>query len=167
MEVTNIYFEKVSDNQKKGDIEYENIQLPYKSTKKAIAYDFFSPVAVTIQPKTSVLIWTNVKARFSEDIALIINVRSSMGKNNIMLANTQGWIDSDYYNNETNEGNIGINLYNLSDKPYPIFVGDRIAQGMFVKVYSAENEECNGKEERKGGFGSTNKIPKKSINVYL
>lgn len=108
-------------------------QLPKRVTQYSIAYDIFSPFDVVIQPKHSHLIWTNIKARFESDEALIINVRSSMGKNKIMIANTQAWIESDYYDNPENDGNIGINLYNFGDTDYHIAVGDRIAQ-----YYSAE-----------------------------
>lgn len=101
------------------------------------------------------MIWTDIKAYFNPDEALLINVRSSMGKHGIMLANTQGWIESDYVDNPSNEGNIGICLYNTSDMPYEVKIGDRIAQGMFVKYLITDNDNATG--ERLGGFGSTNK----------
>ena len=77
-----------------------------------------------------------------------------MGKHPVMLSNTQGWIDADYYGNVTNDGNIGIRLTNLSDKVYVIRVGDRIAQGMFIKYLTADDDKGNG-VERTGGIGST------------
>lgn len=100
------------------------------------------------------MIWTDVKAYFESDEALLVNVRSSMGKHGIMLSNTQGWIESDYTDNPDNEGNIGIALHNLSDIPYMIKTGDRIAQGMFVKYLITDDDKAAGK--RKGGWGSTN-----------
>ena len=101
------------------------------------------------------MIWTDVKARFGPDEALLINVRSSMGKQPVMLANTQGWIESDYYSNPDNDGNIGIRLFNLGQTPYKIERGQRFAQGMFIKYLIAEN--CNSDSERVGGIGSTGK----------
>lgn len=101
------------------------------------------------------MIWTDIKAYFEPDEALLINVRSSMGKYPIMLANTQGWIESDYADNSSNEGNIGIRLYNLSDDTYYIQKGDRIAQGMFIKYLITDDDNASAK--RMGGFGSTNK----------
>lgn len=100
------------------------------------------------------MIWTDIKAYFEPDEALLINVRSSMGKHGIMLSNTQGWIESDYADNQDNEGNIGIALHNLSDVPYVIKTGDRIAQGMFIKYLITNDDNAAGK--RKGGWGSTN-----------
>ena len=130
------------------------IKIPTRATKGSIGYDFYSPVSTVINPKSSIMIWTDIKSYFPDDEALIITVRSSMGKNNIMLANTIGVIDSSYYNNEENEGNIGINLYNYGDAPYEIKLGDRIAQGFFVRCAIGADKPKN---VRRGGFGSTNK----------
>ena len=131
------------------------IILPTRATKCSVAYDFYSPVPVTIPPMQSVMIWTDVKAEFNTDEALLINVRSSMGKHPIMIANTQGWIESDYYSNPDNDGNIGVRLFNLSTEPYVVRVGNRIAQGMFIKYLTADNG--NTDTERVGGFGSSGK----------
>ena len=67
----------------------------------------------------------------------------------------QGWIESDYYSNPDNDGNIGIRLFNLGQTPYKIERGQRFAQGMFIKYLIAEN--CNSDSERVGGIGSTGK----------
>lgn len=146
-------FEIVKDEMRKNP--NEEIKLPKRGTINSMAYDFYSPVGITIPPHESRFFWTDVKVIMGKDEGLLINVRSSMGKYPIMLANTQGWIDSDYYSNPSNDGNIGINLFNLSDKPFIISKGDRIAQGMFVKFYITDDDET--KEKRIGGFGSTNK----------
>ena len=148
----NRYFEIVNDKHRKNVGE---ITLPTRATKSSIAYDFYSPITVTIPPNQSVMIWTDVKAHFNEDEALLLNVRSSMGKHPIMIANTQGWIESDYCNNLDNDGNIGIMLFNLGNEPYVVRVGDRIAQGMFIKYLTADNG--NTDIERVGGFGSSGK----------
>ena len=146
------YFEIVNDTYRKTK---SNITLPTRATKSSIAYDFYSPVDTVINPMQSVMIWMDVKAKFNTDEALLINVRSSMGKFPIMIANTQGWIESDYYSNPDNDGNIGVRLFNLSTEPYFIKAGDRIAQGMFIKYLEADNG--NTTQERVGGFGSSGK----------
>ena len=64
-----------------------------------------------------------IKAYMKDDERLEIVVRSSMG-GKFMLANTQGWIDSDYYENEDNDGNIGIFLKNISNKKILRFAED-------------------------------------------
>ncbi len=146
------YFEVVKDEFRKNP-EVE-IKLPTRATAHSAAYDFYSPVNVTIQPNEMAMIWTDVKAHMYYDNVLIINVRSSMGKQPIMIANTQGWVDSDYYSNVDNDGNIGFRLFNLGDTAYEIKIGDRIGQGMFVKFGTVKND--NAKGVRSGGFGSTN-----------
>lgn len=147
------HFEVVLEKfRKTGDAA---ITLPHRATAHSIAYDFHSPVDAIIKPAGSVMIWTDVKAIFDTDEALLINVRSSMGKQPVMIANTQGWIESDYANNPDNDGNIGIRLYNLGTTDYVIRAGDRIGQGMFIKYLVTDDDAATG--ERIGGFGSTNK----------
>ena len=144
------YFELVKDKYRKSTGE---VILPKRATKSSVAYDFYSPIDITIPPMTSVMIWTDIKSKFNENEALLINIRSSMGKHPIMIANTQGWIESDYYSNPDNDGNIGIRLFNLGTEPYVVKSGDRIAQGMFIKYLTADNGNTGIK--RVGGFGSS------------
>ena len=101
-------FEVICDEKRKHpDVE---IQLPTRGSKHAIAYDIYSPIDTVIQPMEKELIWTDVKAYFQTNEALLINVRSSMGSHPITVANAQGWIECDYYNNPKNDGNLGVNL---------------------------------------------------------
>lgn len=147
----NRYFEVVTENHRKNPDK--DIHLPVRQTEHSIAYDFYSPVDCTIEPMKSAMIWTDVKVFFQPDEALLINVRSSMGKQPIMIANTQGWIEADYFSNPDNDGNIGFRLFNLGDTPYQIKQGDRIGQGMFINYLVADNG--NTEVKRVGGFGST------------
>lgn len=144
------HFEVVSDKYRKNNVD---IKLPTRATKNSIGYDFYSPIAVDIEPMHSQMIWTDVKAIFNSDEALLINVRSSMGKQPVMISNTQGWIESDYANNPDNDGNIGFRLFNLGDTIYTVHVGDRIGQGMFIKYLTTDDD--NETSTRNGGFGST------------
>ena len=144
-------FETVINEKRKtvGDIT-----LPTRGSSKAMAYDFYANQDYSVMPNDIVKVWTDVKAYMLDDECLIINVRSSMaGK--FMLANTSGWIDSDYYSNENNDGNIGIFLKNISNEVQSINKGDRIAQGAFFNFLVADNG--NTDNIRTGGFGSTNK----------
>ena len=143
------HFELVADAFRK----HADARLPQRATARSVGYDFFAPCDAEIPPQGSAMIWTDVKARFDGDEALLINVRSSMGKWPVMLANTQGWIESDYYGNPDNDGNIGIRLFNLGTAPFVIKCGDRIAQGMFIKYLCADN--CNTDAPRTGGHGSS------------
>ena len=146
------YFEVVSEQFRKNpDVE---IKLPTRGSKNSAGYDFYSPVDVVIQPNEMVMVWTDIKAHMYYDNALMIIPRSSMGKYPIMISNTVGLIDSDYYGNESTDGNIGFRLFNLGTTPYEIKVGDRIGQGVFIKYGIAKDD--NTTTERVGGFGSTN-----------
>ena len=146
-----IRFEIVDDKFRKN----ETARLPLRATAHSVGYDFFSPVDIEIPPMSAAMIWTDVKARFGPDEALLINVRSSMGKQPVMLANTQGWIDSDYAHNPDNDGNIGIMLHNGGNETYVVRTGDRIAQGMIVQYWLTDDDDTE--EKRHGGFGSTGK----------
>lgn len=145
-------FEVVKDEFIKYDIK--DVKMPIRATKHSAGYDMYSPIDAVVEPGQMQMIWTNVKAQFNEDEVLLLCVTSGMGKHGVMLANTLGIIDSDYYSNEGNDGNIGIRLYNFSDEPYIIKAGDKIGQGMFMKYLCVDDEEeVTG--IRKGGFGST------------
>lgn len=143
-------FEVVIDEKRKtvGDIT-----LPTRGSSTAMAYDFYATEDFVVFPNSIAKVWTDVKAYMQENECLILNVRSSMG-GKFMLANTSGWIDSDYYSNENNDGNIGIFLKNISDETQRIKKGDRIAQGAFFNFLVADNG--NTDNIRTGGFGSTN-----------
>lgn len=146
------YFEVVKDEFRKNpDVE---IKLPTRGSKNSAGYDFYSPIDAIIQPNEMVMIWTDVKAHMYYDNALLIIPRSSMGKHPIMISNTVGLIDSDYYGNESTDGNIGFRLFNLGTTPYEIKAGDRIGQGIFIKYGTVKDDHTN--TERTGGFGSTN-----------
>lgn len=146
-------FEVVDDSHRKHPDT--NIQLPRRGSRNACAYDFYCPEECLILPGETVMVWTDVKAVLPARYMLMLNVRSSMGKYLISLANTQGWVDSDYANNPDNDGNIGLMLHNRGDRPYTIHAGDRIAQGMIVKYYKMDDDFVD--THREGGFGSTGK----------
>ena len=90
-----------------------------------------------------------------DDEYLGIHIRSSLAfKKNLNLVNSQGVIDADYYNNEDNEGHIMIGLINFGDEDVEITKGMRIAQAIFYKFLTIDDEK-NVDTIRSGGFGST------------
>ena len=129
-------------------------KMPQRATKHSAGYDIYSPIDITIEPKQMQMIWTNVKAQFNTNEVLLLCVTSGMGKHGIMMANTIGVIDCDYYGNVSNDGNLGFRLYNFSDEPYNIKAGDKIGQGIFVNFLTVEDEK-EITETRVGGYGST------------
>lgn len=130
---------------------------PYRSTKHSAGYDFISPVEIVVPAHEMAKIPTGIKACMNDDEVLYIYPRSSIGfKTGIRLANTVGIVDSDYYNNEDNEGHIFIKFFNPTNEDYKINIGDKIAQGIFSKFLTVDDEE-EITAERNGGFGSTGK----------
>ena len=90
-----------------------------------------------------------------DDEVLLINIRSSVGiKKSIVLSNIQGVIDSDFYSNPTNDGEIMIALTNIGDKVQVIEPNARVAQGIFMKYLVADKDEVVN-EKRTSGIGST------------
>lgn len=159
------YFEKISFEQFKKDIgddkdAYNGFELPKRSTKKSAGYDFKAIYDFVIHPGETMKIPTGIKVNMGDDEVLMIFVRSSMGvKHGIRMANSVGIIDSDYYNNENNEGHMYITLKNDSDKDYVVQKNEGFGQGIFTKFLTIDNEE-EITNDRKGGFGSTNKEEK-------
>ncbi len=141
-------FEIVPDENKKHDSK--DIILPTRSDDRSAGYDFYLPEKITILPNERITVWTDVCAYMQPDEVLMLYVRSSIGiKKGLVLSNGTGIIDSSYYPN-----NIGIALYNTSNEIVILEKGDRIAQGIFMKYLTADNDEVLNKS-RKGGFGSS------------
>ena len=136
---------------------YDDYMLPKRGTKYSAGYDFFAIKDYVIKPGERIKIPTGYKAIFESDEMLLLVVRSSIGfKYNVRLTNQVGIIESDYYNNQDNEGHMWVCLQNHGDKDFEVKVGDRIAQGVFMK-YLVVDEEEEIINEREGGLGSTNK----------
>ena len=142
-------FEKV----KKASLKQEDIILPKRSTVFSAGYDFYSPVDCVIGSGEQKCIPSGVKAYMLSDEVLKIYPRSSMGvKKHLILSNTVAIIDSDYYNNSSNEGHIMLFLYNYDTEPRVVHKGDKIAQGIFQKFLVSDDAPV---DSRDGGIGST------------
>lgn len=151
-------FKFISDEQAINDFDKNFLlELPRRGTSKSAGYDFFAPYDFIIRSGETINIPTGIKAYMKEDEYLGILIRSSLGfKYNIRIVNQQGVIDSDYFNNEDNEGHIFVKIKNEGNKPVEIKQGEGIAQGIFQKYLLADGDEFKG-EKRKGGIGSTSK----------
>lgn len=132
-----------------------SVQLPKRGTKASAGYDFFVTEEINFAPGATIKVKTGIKAYMNEDEVLYVYVRSSSGIKGIILLNTVGIIDSDYYGNSKNDGEIICFLKNNSDQEIKFEPGDRIVQGVFQKYLIVDEEEII-KNERSGGFGHTN-----------
>lgn len=130
------------------------IELPKRKTSGSAGYDFESAVTIEIEPKKIAFVSTGIKAFMPENEVLQMYPRSSLSfKKKLIKANGVGIIDSDYYNNPDNEGEIMLILYNFGDDLVIINKGERIAQGIFMQYLTIDDSETTVK--RLGGFGST------------
>ena len=112
--------------------------------------------SLTVEAGQTVLIPTGISVYIADpNLAAVILPRSGLGhKNGIVLGNLVGLIDSDY------QGPLMVSLWNRSDKPFTIEVGDRIAQLVFVPVVQAQFnivEEFTATDRGEGGFGHSGK----------
>ena len=100
------------------------------------------------------LVSTGMKCKLDPGNFLMLTVRSSLPlKHWLILANGLGLIDSDYYNNAGNEGEIFLQLINLSPFNIQIKKGEAIGQGIILPYGITSDDVATG--ERIGGFGST------------
>ena len=156
------FFEKISFEQFKKDIKddlelYNSIELPKRSTTKSAGYDIRSMEGGIIKPGEYKRFKTGLKVSMNDDEVLYIYSRSSLGyKYGVTMVNSVGVIDADFYNNIDNEGHFSVCLINHGESDFEVKVGDRIAQGIFMKYLTVDNEE-KIETKRTGGFGSTNK----------
>ena len=110
---------------------------------------------VTKRLKTKpTLVSTGMKCKLEPGTYLELSVRSSCPlKYWLILANSVGIIDADYYNNPDNEGEIFFQMINLSPYDIQLRKGDIIGQGIIKPYLTTEDDNASG--QRIGGFGST------------
>lgn len=140
--------------------EDKGINLPIRKTKFSAGYDIEAAEDCTIpvfEPGAKpTLIKTGLKAYMADDEVLMLYNRSSNpGKKGLILANSVGVIDKDYYGNPDNDGHIMFAFYNIKSEPVEIKKGDAIGQAVFQKYLVTDDDSAEG--ERVGGFGSTSK----------
>jgi len=144
-------FQEVNEMHKKHK---EPAIIPTRKTEESAGYDIALPVDIHLKPKEARLFFTDIKCLIHPQREfLMIVIRSSLGIKGLSLMNAVGVIDSDYYNNEANDGNIGIPLINNSKDDIKIPAGNAIAQAIFMPYGITD---CDVTQDvRKGGFGST------------
>ena len=142
------------------EVKEPDFNLPVRKTSKSAGYDFECIETVVIPPyKTGdkpFLVPTGVKCKMQDDeYLMLVNRSSNPKKKNLVIPNSMGIIDADYYGNPDNDGEIMFAFWNMGTEPVTIEKGYAIGQGIFQKYYKTDDD--NVTEERKGGFGSTNK----------
>lgn len=129
--------------------------LPKYETKASAGLDLRSNLeeSVTLPPLGRKLIPTGLFMEIPDGMEAQVRPRSGLAlKNGVTVLNSPGTIDSDY------RGEIGVLLINLSNIPFEIKDGERIAQLIFSEVKQVQLDEVSsiGSTSRgAGGFGST------------
>ena len=152
--------EKIRGFEVAKGFEDKEINLPVRKTKFSAGYDIEAAEEVVVpsfkKGMNPTLIKTGIKAYMQDDEVLMLYNRSSNPKKKgLILANSVGVIDKDYYGNQDNDGHIMFAFYNIKDEDITIKKGEAIGQAVFQKYLVADNDNAEG--ERTGGFGSTNK----------
>ena len=140
--------------------EDKDINLPIRKTKYAAGYDIEAAEDTVIpsfkKGMNPTLVPTGIKAYMLDDEVLYLYNRSyKPKKKGLILANSVGVVDKDYYGNEDNDGHIMFAFFNIKDEDITIKKGEAIGQGVFAKYFITDTDEANG--TRTGGFGSTDK----------
>lgn len=137
-------------------VNKSNNVLPAYETKNSAGMDlraYLPDGSVTLQPMQRALIPTGLYIEIPEGYEGQVRPRSGLAfKHGITVLNTPGTIDADY------RGELKQILINLSDEPFVINNGDRIAQIVFARCEQAEMvevEELSETERGAGGFGHT------------
>lgn len=129
------------------------VTMPQYQTPGAVAFDLTANETVTIEPWAIALVGTGLVIATPPGFMLMLAARSSLPlKKGLMVANGVGIIDQDYCgpNDE-----LKIQLLNITKTAITIEKGERIAQGMFVKIERGEWEEGLTTKDSRGGFGSS------------
>lgn len=133
-------------------------QILFDSNKNNRDKEFFTLNEINNYTKVSgarpTLVSTGMKCKLPEDCYLELSVRSSCPlKYWLIMGNSVGIIDSDYYCNPDNDGEIFFQIINLSTVPIKICKGDIIGQGIIKHYLKTDDDVATG--DRVGGFGST------------
>lgn len=124
--------------------------IPQRATDMSAGYDLRSAVALTIYPNETVLVDTGLTIEMNRYDDCQIRPRSGLAyKYGIIVLNSPGTIDADYYPNH-----VKVMLKNTGNKPFEIEVGDRIAQAVFSSYLITSDDEPV-ERKRTGGFGHT------------
>ena len=129
--------------------------LPAYETRSSAGMDVRADLdePVILRPLQRALIKTGLFLELPEGTECQVRPRSGLAlKKGITVLNSPGTIDADY------RGEVGVILINLSEEPFVVEDGERIAQLVFAQVGQAqwiESDELSATDRGAGGFGST------------
>ncbi len=149
--------EEIKIKVKRLSEDFADVALPYYATSGSAGMDIRATLKedVIIEPGKVELISTNISVEIPLGYEIQVRPRSGLAANHsIGILNSPGTIDSDY------RGEVKIILMNFGKEDFKVSRGDRIAQLIVSKVYTAkmvEVKDLNSSNRGKGGFGHTGK----------
>ena len=129
--------------------------LPKYATPLSAGVDVHASleVPVTLAPMQRALVPTGLRIELPAGYEAQVRPRSGLAiRHGITVLNTPGTIDADY------RGEIRVILVNLSDTPFTVYDGDRIAQLVVTSYARVEWQSVDALDETQrgcGGFGHT------------
>ncbi|HEX2868934.1 MAG TPA: dUTP diphosphatase [Ignavibacteriales bacterium] len=135
--------------------EFRSLPLPSYQTQGSAGMDLCAALKepYVIKKGSIALIPTNLSVEIPFGYELQVRPRSGLAaKHGIGVLNSPGTIDSDY------RGEIKVILFNFGGEDFTINSGDRIAQMVLSKVYTAnvvETDNLSDSKRGNGGFGHT------------
>ena len=129
--------------------EDKQINLPIRKTKYSAGYDVEAAEDTVIpsfkKGMAPTLVKTGIKAYMQDDEVLMLYNRSSNPKKKgLILANSVGVVDKDYYGNEDNDGHIMFAFYNIKEEDITIKKGEAIGQAVFQKYFVTDDDNAQG-----------------------
>lgn len=133
-----------------------SLPLPQYESAGAVGFDLVTRESTTIEPGKIGLVPGNVIVKVPVGYALLLVARSSLPrKKGLICPHALGVIDQDYHGDNDE---LMVQVQNITNAPVTVERGERIAQGIFVKVETAVWEEVDSHgAETRGGFGSTDR----------
>lgn len=140
-----------------------DLPLPCYETEGSVGFDILAREATVVEPRGLALVPGNIIVEVPEGYMLTIAARSSTPKKKGLLTpHGIGIIDHDYCGPEDE---IKIQVYNFTDEAVTVQRGDKLAQGVFVRVDKFAWKEVDKMERAsRGGFGSTDREHKTSTH---
>lgn len=132
----------------------KSLPVPEYKTKGAVGFDFTAREETAVGPFEMKLIPVNLIVKVPKGYGLFLFSRSSTPhKKGLMIANGVGVIDQDY-NGEEDE--IKVSVFNVTKKKVVVEKGERICQGIFLKLAVGKFTEVKKMSSKsRGGFGTT------------
>lgn len=130
------------------------LPLPAYETPGAVGFDLLARVETTVAPGGIARVPANIIVATPPGYMLLVAARSSLpGRKGLSVPHGIGVIDQDY---SGADDEVLVQVYNFTAEPVTVARGDKIAQGVFVRVDRALwDETAQVTQPSRGGFGST------------